>query len=534
MKQMKRLEKPNWRKKRERQKKFLLVLLFAFLLIPLFVGVYFLSANLFSGEKIETSGATIFVKSGGNLQAALDRAKSGDTIVLEAGAKFVGSFTLPNKTGAEFITIQSSELAKLPKDGVRVSPKDAALMPKILSSGKNEPALKTAAGAHHYRFIGIEFSVNKPEDDVWKLILVGDDVQSRIEQVPHHIAFDRCYVHGHPAQTGIVRSGFSINGANIEITNSHISDFRLKGDEAQAIVAWNAPGPFRIINNRIESGGENVLFGGAFAHKGMNPSNLEFRRNYVTRPLEWRSKYVIKNLFELKDMSGAIIEENIFEHNWSSGQDGTAIVLTPASFESGPDARVENIVFRSNIIRRTANAISMTGTDYGDKRYPNVPVQNKNVRFENNLFEDISKKWSDGGNGGRFLLLTSGAGPDDLTFNHNTIQNSGTLINLDGGPTNNFIFTNNIGFHNDYGIIAGGKLGDGIGSNVLKLYMKRLTFRKNIIVGADSKRYPTENFYPTEMPGVNSLKGKATDGKSVGADLIFLGDMEKKVVAGVN
>lgn len=525
---MKRLEKPNWQKKQEQRKKFWLLLLCAFLTIPLAVGVYFLTGNLFSGEKISVAGSTITVRAGGNLQAAIDKAKSGDTIVLEAGAKFVGSFLLPSKPGSEYITIQSSEIARLPKDGVRVSPKDAALMPKIVSSGKNEPALKTAPGAHHYRFIGVEFTVNRPEDDVWKLIYIGDDVQNRPEQIPHHITFDRCYAHGHPAQTGIVRSAFSINGSNIEILNSHISDIRLKDNEAQAIVAWNAPGPFRIINNRIESGGENVLFGGAFANKGMNPAGLDFRRNYVTRPLEWRGKYLIKNLFELKDMRDAVIEDNVFENNWSSGQDGTAIVLTPASLQSGDDARVENIMFRSNIIRHTANAISMTGKDYGDKKFPNIPVQNKNVRFENNLFEDISKKWSDGGNGGRFLLLTSGSGPDDLFFNRNTIQNDGTLIYLDGGPSNNFVFTNNTGFHNEYGIIGG-----EIGTAALKKFARRMTFLKNVIAGADAKRYPSDNFYPARMPDANSLKGKASDGKDIGCDVNYLREMEKKVIAGI-
>ena len=114
--------------------------------------------NYVSGVNIEFNGTTIFVKSGGDLQAALNRAKAGDTIVLEAGAKYVGSFVLPEKAGSEFITIQSSELAKLPKEGVRVSPKDAAFMPKILSFGKGEPAIKTAPNAHHYRFVGIEFA----------------------------------------------------------------------------------------------------------------------------------------------------------------------------------------------------------------------------------------------------------------------------------------------------------------------------------------------------------------------------------------
>ena len=38
---------------------------------------------------------TVTVKTGGDLQRALDTARPGDEIVLEAGASFVGNFVLP-------------------------------------------------------------------------------------------------------------------------------------------------------------------------------------------------------------------------------------------------------------------------------------------------------------------------------------------------------------------------------------------------------------------------------------------------------
>lgn len=465
-----------------------------FFMISLAAFGFYSYRNYQSASALEISGNIITVKAGGDFQSALNRAKPGDTIVLQAGAKFIGSFVLPNKAGSEFVTVQSSEIAKLPPENVRVRTQDAAMMPKILSSGKDEPAIKTAPGAHNYRFVGVEISVNKPEDNVFKLIFIGDDEQKNASQVPREIVFDRCFVHGHAQQTGRVRSGFSINGSRVEILNSYISDFRLKDDEGHAIVAWNAPGPFRIINNYIEAAGVNVLFGGATAQKGMNPADLEFRRNHVAKKLEWRGNFAVKNLFELKDMRRAVIEENIFENNWASAQDGTAIVFTPASLQSGEDARVENITFRSNIVRRTANAISMTGTDYGDPKYPNIAAQNRGVRLINNLFAEIGGKWGERSSG-RFLLLTSGAGPDDLTVDHNTIQNTGSLIVFDGGPMKNFVFTNNIGNHNEYGIIGVGNRGGGVGNSVLRAYTSGVTFRKNVIIGADAKLYPADNFY---------------------------------------
>lgn len=518
--------------KRSYKNLYLVVLIIGLGLPLITLGAYFYQSSEPKTE-LTVSGNTITVRRGGDFQAALNQAKSGDTILVEAGATFIGAFILPKKVGNEFITIQSSRYAELPKEGVRVSPKDANLMPKILSFGKNEPALNTVAGAHHYRFIGIEFSVSKPEDDAWKLVNIGDDIQNKLDQVPNNIIFDRCYIHAHPQQRGVVCSGISINGSKIEILNSHISGFRLPDNEGHAIVAWNAPGPFRIINNYIEASGINVLFGGANAHKGMNPADLEFRHNYLTKSLEWRGKYLVKNLFELKDMRRAVVEENVMENSWVSGQDGTAILLTPASFQSGPDTRVEDIVFRSNIVRNTANAIMMTGADYGDKDYPNVPVQNSRVRFENNLFSNVQKSFG-GESSGKFLLLASGPGPNDLTFDSNTIENQGTLIYFEGGPINNFIFINNIANHNEYGVFASGDLGSGIGTQALQVFARRFSFRKNIIIGADSARYPTDNFYPQNTPNPNSIKGRGINGKDVGCDLTYLREMEKKVVAGTN
>src|SRR5437870_1189092 len=55
-----------------------------------------------------SSGRIIALRAGANFQAALDAARPGDVITLEAGATFVGSFTLPNKLGADWIIIRTS------------------------------------------------------------------------------------------------------------------------------------------------------------------------------------------------------------------------------------------------------------------------------------------------------------------------------------------------------------------------------------------------------------------------------------------
>ncbi|MFZ0063289.1 MAG: hypothetical protein WAL47_14755, partial [Pyrinomonadaceae bacterium] len=189
----------------------------------------------------------------GDLQRALNQARPGDTIVLEAGAVYEGPFTLPAKTGNEFITIQSSRLSELP-EGVRVSRSQSALFAKIQSAENGSPIVKTQNGAHHYKFVGIEFSTTNAEVKVNDLIRIGEyQTQTTLDVVPHHLIIDRSYIHGFETQE--VQRGIALNGSDVSITNAYISDIHGKGYDTQAICGWNGPGPFKIINNYLEGAG---------------------------------------------------------------------------------------------------------------------------------------------------------------------------------------------------------------------------------------------------------------------------------------
>jgi len=62
----------------------------------------------------EQEPAVRFVPAEANLQQALDEARPGDTLVLQAGAYYGGNFLLRAKEGDQFITIQTSALDSLP------------------------------------------------------------------------------------------------------------------------------------------------------------------------------------------------------------------------------------------------------------------------------------------------------------------------------------------------------------------------------------------------------------------------------------
>ena len=87
--------------------------------------------------------ATMTVNAGGDLQAAIDAAQPGDTILLAPGAVFTGNYTLPVKGGTAFITIRSAAPdASLPAAGMRIDPSYAGALPKIRST-QHGPAFRT-------------------------------------------------------------------------------------------------------------------------------------------------------------------------------------------------------------------------------------------------------------------------------------------------------------------------------------------------------------------------------------------------------
>src|SRR6266850_1570482 len=256
---------------------------------------------------VSPTGVVIRVSAGGDFQAALNAVQPGNVIELQAGATFTGNFTLPYKTGPGWIYIQSSALSSLPSAGARVSPVHATLMPKIVTPNASS-ALTTAANAHHYRFIGVEITgtLTGTSSTQSNLVALGSGTD---------VVFDRCYVHGAP--TGNYNQGIQLNNARTAVIDSHLSDFHSTTQDAQAIVGWNGPGPFKIVNNHLEGSGENVMFGGTGPSlPNLIPSDIEIRRNHFFKPLSWRVDdlsyagipWRVKNLLELKNGRRVLID----------------------------------------------------------------------------------------------------------------------------------------------------------------------------------------------------------------------------------
>jgi len=226
------------------------------------------------------------VHEGDDLQKAIDGARCGEVISLQAGASFRGVFRLPNKPcdDAHWVVLRTSAPdSALPPEGTRITPCYAGVvslpgrpdlhcsslknvMAKIEFDGNGDsgPVL-FLSGANHYRFIGLEITRGKPQFHMRHLIAAD-----RPESTAHHLIFDRLWVHG-TAQDE-TKDGLHLSGViYAAVVDSYFSDFHCiagKGSctDAQAVNGGTgdlAGGPYKIANNFLEASGENIMFGGA-------------------------------------------------------------------------------------------------------------------------------------------------------------------------------------------------------------------------------------------------------------------------------
>ena len=485
------------------------------------------------------SGNVIAVNAGGNFQTALNTAQPGDIIELQAGATFTGNFVLPNKSGTGWIYIRSSAHASLPAPGTRVTPSQAALMPKLITNN-SAPVLTTASAAHHYRFVGIEIASSASL--TYNVISLEASPQTSSSQVPTDLVFDRCYIHGNA--TGNIRRGIALNSARTSVVDSYLSQFHEVGADSQAIGGWNGPGPYKIVNNYLEGAGENVLIGGADPGiSGLVPADIEVRGNHFFKPLSWKVgdpsyagiHWSVKNIFELKNARRVLVEGNIMENNWVDGQAGMAVLFTVRNQDGNCSwCVVEDVTFQKNILRNTVGGFNISGTD---DNY--VSQQTARILIRDNVVYGVS--------GRTFQLLNVGStgrpgGILDVVLDHNTTRaGSAVVIFGDSSVTDdkhqNPILRNNLFERGTYGIF-GGNVGEG--TNAFNTYTTNYTFAKNVIVGAPSSIYPSQSCapaatcYPATLDDVGFVDWRnddyrlastspynnaGTDGKDIGADV---------------
>ncbi len=440
---------------------------------------------------VSPTGKTIEVRSGGNLQAALDAAVPGDEVVIESGAEFVGSFTLKKKTGQGVITVRSSDIAHLPLPGERVNPSlHAGAMAKLKSPGKNLPALTAENGVSGYRIVGIEFTKASSDAAVTNLVIFGQGNETSINDLPKNIILDRIYAHGDSNSN--LRRCIALNGASLSVIDSYIADCHEVGADSQAIAGWNGPGPFKIVNNFLEGAGENILFGGADPSiSGLIPSDIEIRQNHIYKPLSWKSKsWVVKNLFETKNAKRVLFDGNLLENSWPNGQTGTAILLKSANQDGKCSWCVSSDITISNTIaRNVTEGLRINGAEGSP-----LPPKVTRVKFTNVLFEGVT---------GKILQIFNGT--SNVTFENVTAYSPESILfgDVGNGSTNPGLVIKDT-------VIERGLYGIGAGSEEGKMYLNKW-FPNSVVenlVLINLSEVPNDKLSSSYPPGTTVVKDR--------------------------
>ena len=242
--------------------------------VPLFVQ------PVVTGGVVAVHGTGNVVTNGTNLQNAYNAASCGSQIVLDAGIEYRGNFLFNKQcTAANWIQVVSANLGSVPvaayvsagqannQNAAPAAPASSNLAK--LTSGNGSPVLGCTDGSNHpgnYNYFGgleVTNTVATP------LVFCSSGSETDVSQLPDHIIFDRLYVHGITASTTqfFVR-GFFITGSNVSIVNSYVADIYSTGQDTQAILFAQGPGPYLVHNNFLEGAAENILGGGTGATIG--------------------------------------------------------------------------------------------------------------------------------------------------------------------------------------------------------------------------------------------------------------------------
>ncbi len=430
------------RQKLSRVWAYLIAVAIAATLVTLWYDWYYGRIGLLAPQPVieeSAGGRVIKVPPGGNVQAALEQATSGDIVELQAGAVYNGQISLPSKTLTDFVTIRSSRYSEL-SEGKRVSPADKDKMATIVAGMAGRAAVKAADGANHYRFVGIEFTASSMTFN-YGIVLLGNE-EKRPNLVPHDIEIDRSYIH--PSGKTISRRGIALNSASTVIKNSYIEGFGYPEQETQGICGWSGTRDVKILNNYIEGGAENVMFGGSdIDNAELIPSNIEIRGNHLNKPKAWATTATVKTLFELKNAKNVTFAGNYLENNWK----GSAFRITVRNQDGGsPYSTIEDVVIRDNVVEGSGDGINILGKD---DAHPSQML--RRLTIENNVFLDIvgSNNGFDGS--GYFVQISDG---ESITIANNTAFNRGNIATIYDTMPRGFVMRDNIVGLGAYGVHA--------------------------------------------------------------------------------
>ncbi len=498
-------------------------------------------------------GAVISVKSGGDLQKALNSAKCGDTVELQAGATFTGHFNVLAKNCDinHWIWIRtSSPDSDLPAEGTRATPcyagvaslegrpqysckNPANVMAKVqMEDLAGDGPFLFEAKASFYRFIGLEVTRFAGAPSVGRLVAAPNTAS--------YIVFDRSWFHG--SEQDETFTGIDLNGmTNVAVVDSYFTDFHCIATtgycaDSQAIQGGTSStqdGPFKIQDNFLEAAGEAVMFGGGRASS--TPTDIEIIGNHFWKPWQWMpgnkpfiggpngNPFVVKNHLELKNAVRVLVDSNLMENVWGGfTQNGCAILLTPKNQHQPkggnvcPRCQVTDVTIRYNRVSHAGGGIAMATAISGDGSGGAAALAGERFSIHDVVLDDLSTNYVGSG----AALALSNSWPKNalntITINHITaFPDSASSLMFVGNAkkttamyglvfTNNLLITTNHPIWNLDGRTSCAA-DDRPATSIEKCFTSSI-FTHNGLIAAPPKfppsTWPANNMFPTTVPKV--------------------------------
>ena len=441
------------------------------------------------------------------LRAAVSQATRGDQILLTPGTRYVGNLSLPPKSGTGWITIRTDLAAgEVPPAGVRVTAAGAARFAKIVSYGRNQPAVAAEDGSRGWRFTAVEIAVHDTVRMLNTLVALGLNTARTLEQVPSDFIFDRVYIHGGP-DLNLIRC-VALNSARTAIVNSTVDECHARGFDSAALGGWSGPGPYRIENNSLSGAGMGIFFGGSDPLiANLSPSDIVIRNNRVWRPLAWKGVWTVKALVEFKHARRVLMEGNVIENNWADAQTGFAVLFKSTNQDGGaPWSGTTDVTFRHNVVRHAAAGLNLAA-----RPEPHEAVPLARVKAEHNLFYDIGAH--NGTTNGRMVQVTGAVSDVQLlsnTFIHNDVATQALMVDADQSAplAVRVAVNNNIWTHGQYGWF-----GNWVGTRALT-WLAGTSYQAtgNVLIAAGDNAYKyTDAAFATSVAAMGFANPAAGD-----------------------
>lgn len=443
--------------------------------------------------------ADIVVPAGGNVQAAINAALYGDTIMLQAGATFdtTGPFTsfnltdkgtLPTGTDFDFITITTTDpsgipaaLLNYPHSDTRITTAMAANMPRVRTIGSH-PVFWVNRNAKYWRIKGLNIT-SVPGSNTIRLIGLGEDHPRGKEEFPDHIDIEQNWIHP-PEETGtelnagnIVRSAQNaiyLEGTNLRIRQNAIQGFVGRDSSGGTMTSaghlmttW--ADNVLVENNLIEAWTYSVFYGGG--SKGIaDPAQTATVSNCTSLSCVFSNtngltvgkpvailvysfvdsigifREIWGNAF-VKSISGSLVtfEKPLCNSNNTGGNGNSCKPFDSNNLQQipsdGSPARwegfqIQNVLVRRNILAHRPEWGAQMNNNCGGKGYLELKSCH-NCTFDANIFKGCT---------GPTITTRNQAGPDpwndldNLTFSNNWFHNANSPFTAylnDGGNLTN-------------------------------------------------------------------------------------------------